>query len=346
MIRLTLPPVNVLWTFAILFGLLSLTSLGVALWQRLDRSHDRTELIQRLQSWWVMLILLAIALLINRGAALVFFAIVSFLSLKEYLSLIPTRRVDRRVLFWAYLAIPIQYTWIAIDWYIMFLIFVPVYVFLFLPMRMMLSGETEGFLKAIGTLHWGLMLTVFSLGHLAYLLMLDPQGNPVGHGAGLLVYLLLLTEGNDIAQYLWGKSLGKRRIVPTISPNKTWEGWLGGLATTTLLAFLGAPFLTPFHPVLAIAIGIVIACAGFIGDVTLSALKRDLGVKDSGNLLPGHGGVLDRIDSLTYTAPLFFHITVFFYYPGGQLMPGSNSVVDSLMNQVKPLLPQLQLPGL
>jgi CDP-diglyceride synthetase len=103
--------------------------------------------------------------------------------------------------------------------------------------------------------------------------------------------------------------------------------------------------LTPFHPALAIAIGIIISCAGFVGDVTLSALKRDLGVKDSGNLLLGHGGVLDRIDSLTYTAPLFFHITVFFYYPGGQLMPGSNSVVDSLMNQLKPLLPHLQLPA-
>ena len=220
----------------------------------------------------------------------------------------------------------------------MFLIFVPIYIFLFLPLRMLLSGETTGFLRAIGTLHWGLMLTVFCLGHLAYLLVLNPQGNTIAGGEGLLLYLLLLTEGNDIAQYLWGKSFGRHPILPKISPKKTWEGWVGGMLTTTAVAIAMAPILTPFHWGYAIALGLMLAAAGFIGDVTVSALKRDLGVKDSGNLLPGHGGILDRIDSLTYTAPLFFHLTVFFYFHAPPLTPGSNSLMDHWFQQL-PSLP-------
>ncbi|MCM1983691.1 phosphatidate cytidylyltransferase [Lyngbya confervoides] len=331
---LLLPPPNVLWTLVVLLALLAIATLAIKGWQWTHPQADLDSLQARMQSWWVILTCLGIALLLNRGAVVCFFALVSFLSLKEYLSLIPTRRVDRRVLFCAYLAIPIQYLWVWTDWYVMFLIFVPVYMFLFLPMRMLISGETEGFLRAIGTLHWGMMLTVFSLGHIAYLLMLNPAGNPGAGGAGLLLYLLILTEGNDIAQYCWGKSLGRHRIVPTLSPNKTWEGWMGGLLTTVLLAIALAPGLTPFPWPVALVLGLLLAMAGFIGDVTLSALKRDLGVKDSGTLLPGHGGILDRIDSLTYTAPLFFHLTVFFYFPAEALAPGSQSIIDQLLRSL------------
>jgi phosphatidate cytidylyltransferase len=201
-------------------------------------------------------------------------------------------------------------------WYVMFLIFVPVYAFLFLPMRMVIAGETQGFLKAIGTIHWGLMLTVFNLGHLAYLLMLPAHGNPIAGSAGLVLYLVFLTEINDIAQYIWGKSWGRHLVTPLVSPHKTWEGLGGGLLTTTILAVAIAPWLTPFDWIHALGIGLIISGAGFVGDVTISALKRDLGVKDSGNSIPGHGGILDRIDSLTYTAPLFFHFTVYFYFQG------------------------------
>jgi phosphatidate cytidylyltransferase len=310
----TLPAPNVFWALGAIFLLLSVTTLFIYVLARKQPDKDHTELKQRMKSWWAIVILFAIALTLSRTSALVFFAFVSFLALKEYLSLIPTRRADRRVLFWAYLAVMIQYYWIAINWYVMFLIFIPVYMFLLLPMRMVLLGETQGFLKAVGTLHWGMMLTVFSLGHIAYLLMLPFSGNPVAGGAGLLLYLVFLTEINDIAQYIWGKTCGRHKVIPKVSPNKTWEGFLGGVATTAALAFALAPWLTPFQPIHALAIGLLIGLAGFIGDVTISALKRDLGVKDSGNLIPGHGGILDRIDSLTYTAPLFFHFTVYFYF--------------------------------
>jgi phosphatidate cytidylyltransferase len=246
--------------------------------------------------------------------SLFLFGFLSFLALKEYLSLIPTRRADRRVLFWTYLAILAQYYWVGIAWYGLFIIFIPVYMFLFLPIRMILIGETEGFLKAAGTLHWGLMTTVFCLSHAAYLLVLPEEVNPAAGGAGLLLFLVFLTELNDILQYIWGKLLGQHKIIPKVSPNKTWEGFLGGVVTTTFVAVLLAPWLTPLNLWQSGFAGILIATAGFFGDVSISAIKRDLGIKDSGNLLPGHGGILDRVDSLTYTAPLFFHFIYYLHY--------------------------------
>jgi phosphatidate cytidylyltransferase len=236
------------------------------------------------------------------------------LALKEYLSLIPTRRADRRVLFWAYAAIPLQYYWVHLEWYGMFIIFIPVYLFLLLPMRMVMIGETKEFLRAAGTLHWGLMMMVFSLSHAAFFLVLDEGKNPLGGGAGLLLYLIFLTQFNDVAQFVSGKLTGRHKIIPKVSPNKTWEGFAGGLVATTTLAALLAPHLTPLSLAESLWAGLLIGCGGFIGDVTISALKRDIGVKDSGTLLPGHGGILDRIDSLTFTAPLLFHFMFYLHY--------------------------------
>ncbi|WP_069470238.1 phosphatidate cytidylyltransferase [Candidatus Marithrix sp. Canyon 246] len=274
----------------------------------------KEELNARLRSWWWMAGIFILAMLMDPIISLIMIGFLSFLAFKEYLSLIPTRRADRRVLLWAYLAIPLQYYWISIAWYGVFIIFIPVYMFLFLPIRMLLIGETQGFLKAAGTLHWGLMITVFCLSHAAYLLVLPDAVNPIAGSAGLLLFLIFLTEFNDVLQYVWGKLLGKHKIIPKVSPNKTWEGFLGGLVTTTLLATLLAPWLTPLTFGQSIFFGALIATAGFFGDVTLSALKRDLGIKDSGNILPGHGGILDRVDSLTYTAPLFFHGLIYLHY--------------------------------
>jgi len=305
---------NVLWALAGVLGLLVLASVIVAILSAVRRDKDYSELRLRVRSWWIMIGIFAGAMLLSPTAAVVFWAFVSFLALKEYLSLIPTRRADRRVLFWAYLAIPIHYYWVGIAWYGMFVIFIPVYMFLLLPLRMVIIGETEGFLRAAGTLHWGMMTTVFSLSHMAYLLVLDPARNPAGGGAGLLLYLVFLTQFNDVAQYTWGKLFGKHKVIPKVSPKKTWEGLIGGNLTTLLLAVLIAPYLTPLNMWQAAGAGLIIGVFGFIGDVTISALKRDIGVKDSGSLIPGHGGVLDRIDSLTYTAPLFFHYVYYLHY--------------------------------
>lgn len=307
-------PISVQIAFMAIGGLLAIASL-VSLWLvRAKPERDYAELRLRIKTWWLIVVVFAVAVLFNRTVSVVVLGLVSFLAFKEYLSLVPTRRADHRVLFWAYLAIPIQFYWVWMAWYGMFIIFIPVFVFLFLPMRMILIGETQGFLRAVGTLQWGLMITVFGLSHAAFMLVLPAEINPAGGVMGLLIYLVFLTEFNDVAQYIWGKSFGKRKISPKVSPNKTVAGFLGGVSTTTALAVLLAPFLTPLAQYEAIGAGLLIGLSGFVGDVTISALKRDIGVKDSGSLLPGHGGILDRLDSLTYTAPLFFHYVYYLYY--------------------------------
>lgn len=297
-----------------IFALLLTASLVVFILKRRSPQRDYAELAARVNSWWVMAGVFAAAMALSPTLSLLFLGLVSFLALKEYLSLIPTRRADRRVLFWAYLAIPLQFWWVATGWYGMFIIFIPVYLFLLLPLRMVVIGETAGFLHAAGSLHWGLMLTVFNLSHMAYLLVLPQATNPAGGGAGLVLFLMFLTQFNDVMQYVWGKTLGRHKIIPRVSPKKTWEGFLGGVATTTVLAWLLAPLLTPLTGWQAPVAGLIIGLAGFVGDVNISALKRDLGVKDSGSLIPGHGGILDRVDSLTFTAPLFFHFLYYLHY--------------------------------
>lgn len=307
-------PDALLWSLSGLFSLLVVASLTVILLRRHSPEKDFSELSQRINSWWIMISIFMLALLWSKRVSLMMFAFVSFLALKEYYSLIPTRRADRRVLFWSYLAIPLQYYWISIDWYGMFIIFIPVFMFLLLPTRMLLTGDTRNFLASLATIHWGLMMMVFSISHVAYLLVLPVNINPAAGGAGLVLYLVFLTQFNDVAQYFWGKLLGKHKIIPKISPNKTWQGFIGGVMTTTVLATALAGFLTPMDLLTGMFAGLLISVSGFLGDVTISALKRDIGVKDSGSLLPGHGGMLDRIDSLSFTAPLFFHFIYYLHY--------------------------------
>lgn len=292
-----------------ILGLLVVAS--VVAWRLTKRgpAEKYLELVQRIRSWWVMVAVFAIAIAIDRRLSIAFFAFVSFLALKEYFSLIPTRRADRRVLFWAYLSIPLQYYWVYRGWYGIFIVFIPVWMALVVPARMVLIGETRDFLRAVGTIQWGVLTMVFGISHQAYLLVLPPEG-----GAALVLYLVVLTQLNDVAQYVWGKTLGRRKVVPTVSPNKTVEGLIGGIVTTTVLSVLLAPLLTPLTQAHAIAAGLMIGAGGFLGDITISAVKRDIGVKDAGTMLPGHGGVLDRINSLTFTAPMFFHFVRFYYY--------------------------------
>jgi phosphatidate cytidylyltransferase len=312
-LHLWIPPA-VLWTLGAIVALLVVASAIVAIMRRGDANDRHAELAARVRSWWFLVFVFAIAISFRRSVAIAFFAVLSFLALKEYLSLIPTRRTDRRVLFWAYLCVPLQYVWIGMHWYNLFLIFIPVWAFLWIAMRMVLRGDTRDFLRAAGTIHWGLMTMVFGLSHLAYLLVL-PEGKPiVAHGAALLLFVVLLTELNDVAQYIAGRTFGRHKVIESVSPKKTVEGLVGGVLVTTAIAFFLAPYLTPLTRGDSIAVGLMIGFGGFIGDVTISAVKRDIGVKDTGTMIPGHGGILDRIDSLLFTAPLFFHFMAFFYF--------------------------------
>lgn len=294
----------------IILGILAFATLIVSV---IFRKKTSQELKDRVYSWWIIIGAFIAGAMLNHTIAMVFFGLISYLSLKEYFTLIPTRRTDRRIIFYAYLSIVFQYWFAGIGWYGMFIIWIPVFLFLLLPFRQVLIGETKGFLENTSRVQWGLMMFVFGLSHLAYMMSLPIlDGHDVG-GKELVLYLVVLTELNDVLQYLWGKALGRHKIIPKVSPNKTVEGFLGAFATLAVLGWAFS-FLTPFSTYHAVVAGMLISGAGFIGDVVISMVKRDIGVKDSGNLLPGHGGILDRVDSLTYTAPLFFHFTYYLYY--------------------------------
>ncbi|GJL95947.1 MAG: phosphatidate cytidylyltransferase [Hyphococcus sp.] len=308
-------PKEVIWAIGVIYALLIGASILTAVLKRRNPGEGTIELSRRVTSWWFMITIFTIAIIIDRIVSTVFLGFMTFLAFKEYLSLIPTRRVDRLILLFAYLAIPLQFYFAHLGRYGLFLTFIPVWMFLFFPMAMTLAGKTEGFLRAVGTLSWGMMITVFALSHTAMLLAAGDSAGPAG-GAGLLLFLVALTQFNDVAQFTWGKLFGKHKIMPKVSPKKTWEGFLGGLVSTAIGAAIAGPFLTPLSVPYAAVAGAMIAIAGFLGDVTISAFKRDLGVKDSGGLIPGHGGILDRVDSLTYAAPVFYHAMHFFVFSG------------------------------
>lgn len=295
-----------------IFSILLLATIAMLLLKKCRPRQNWGELQQRMNSWWIIVILFSLAMISPKWLALTFFGLISFLSLKEYTRLALIRTSKNIPLLWLYAVIPLQYLLIGMSWYGMFLVFIPVYLFLFLPARMVVSGETQGFLHSASVMHWGMMTTVFALSHVAFLLVLPQES--ASEGALLVIFLVALTELNDIAQYLWGKSLGKIRVTPTVSPNKTLAGLLGGIGTTMFLAAIAGPVLTQMNGLYSLGAGLIIGVGGFCGDVVMSAIKRDSGVKDTGNLLPGHGGILDRLDSLIYTAPLFFHFYYYFYY--------------------------------
>jgi len=277
-----------------------------------DDRYD--ELSARVKSWWMMIGVFGVAISLSLSVAISFLALVSFLALKEYFSAVPTRRIDRLPLLFCYLAIPAQFYFVYIAWYGMFILFIPLYMFLLTPLLMLIGQQPRGFLHAAGTMHWGLMLSVFSLSHAAYLLVLPADVNGDAGPAGLLLFLIGLTQLNDVLQYVWGKILGETKIIPKISPGKTVAGCLGGIGSTALIAWQLGPMLTPLTPIESLIAGAIIGGTGFLGDLNVSAVKRDLGIKDMGATIPGHGGIFDRIDSLTFTAPIFFHYLYYLHY--------------------------------
>ena len=306
------------WFFgSVVAALLVATVGGRILLARASDAPSRATMANldtRIKSWWVMTAVFAAAILTGRVGAGVLFAIVSFLALREFITLTPTRRGDHRTLFYGFfVGIPLQYYLVAINWYGLFAILIPVYVFLFIPTRSVLSGDTEHFLERIAEIQWGLMVCVYCVSHAPALLMLDIPGYE-GQNAKLLLYLILVVQMSDVLQYVWGKLTGRHAIAPTVSPNKTVEGFVGGVVSATLLGTALWP-MTPFRPWQAAGMSLVITLMGFAGGLTMSAIKRDRGVKDFGTAIAGHGGILDRIDSVCFAAPVFFHLTRYFFTP-------------------------------
>jgi phosphatidate cytidylyltransferase len=299
----------------VLVVLLVASVVGAIVARRVTSDSARTtvgNLNDRIRAWWVMCAVFAVALLARGVGSVLLFALISFFALREFITLTPTRHGDHRTLLWVFFVVtPIQYWLVWHDWYGLFAIFIPVFAFLLVPTRNALAGDTEHFLERTATIQWALMICVYCVSYAPALLTLEVGGD-VNEDAKLLLFLVIVVQGSDVAQYIWGKLFGRRRIAPTISPNKTWEGFIGGILTATLIG-TGLWRITPFTPWQAALISVVISLMGFAGGLTMSAIKRDRGVKDFGTLIAGHGGVLDRIDSLCFAAPVFFHLTRYFF---------------------------------
>ena len=302
--------------FGVLAGIVALLTLASLVGYMLERRATKPESIAtvrnlnaRTRSWWMMVLVVGGAIMLGDTTTVVLFAILSFMALREFWTLTPSRRGDHYALFLSFFVVlPYHYYLLGTEWYGMFVIFIPVYAFLLLPAVATLMGDTNEFLARSAKVQWGLMLTVFSISHAPALLMLDTAVP----SALLIVYLVIVVQFSDVFQYVWGKLIGRRRFSPNISPSKTIEGLVGG-GLSAILVGMALHRMTPFSPLQAAAVSTVIVVAGFFGGFVLSAIKRDLKAKDWGYIIEGHGGVLDRVDSLTFAAPLFFHVTRYWF---------------------------------
>jgi phosphatidate cytidylyltransferase len=270
------------------------------------------NLIARVSAWWSMVAVFAAAFLLGKNATIAMFAFISFFALREFLTLTPTKMGDRRALSLAFFAmIPIQYVLIATNWYGMFAIFIPVYGFLLLPAISALTQDTEGFLERSAKIQWGVMIAIYCISHLPALLLLDIPGY-AGQNPLLMFYLILVVQMSDVMQYVFGKLFGRTKIAPVVSPSKTVEGFVGG-AVSAILIGAAMFWITPFTPLQSALMAAIIVVMGFLGGLVLSAVKRSIGAKDWGAMIKGHGGVMDRMDSVSFAAPIFFHATRYFF---------------------------------
>ncbi len=297
----------------IILAILVFSSIVLGIWGLFSKSKMLTELKTRTKSWWIMCTLFITATIISNVITYVCIGFLSFAALREFYSVIKLRKSDRAGMLWCYLAIPVQYYLAYRGWYELFIVFIPVFMFVWIPFILVLQGETKMIMSSMAGLPTSLMLCVFGLSHMAYLISLPEIDGFSAGGKGLLLFLIFITQINDVMQFIWGKLIGKHKILPKISPNKTWGGFIGGLISSVFIGYLMS-FLTPLNHWQVIVVSFFIAGVGFVGDVVVSAIKRDMGVKDMGQAIPGHGGVLDRIDSLALTTPIFFHLVYFFAY--------------------------------
>lgn len=293
----------------------SLIGFALSRTTKSDRGRETVaNLNARIRAWWIMVAVFGVAVGTGGVGSIILFFLMSFLAMREFMTLTPTARTDHAAIFWAFFIFaPIQYLLVWMQWYGLFAVLIPVYGFVAITSRMALSGDTERFLERTATVQWGLMACVYCVSHAPALLMLEIPGYR-GNGAVLLFFLVLVAQFNDVMQYVWGKLAGKTPIAPTVSPNKTWGGFIGGTITATAVG-AALYWATPFSPLVAAVMSLSITLLGFAGGLVMSAIKRDRGVKDYGALIAGHGGVLDRIDSLLFAAPVFFHLIRFFYVP-------------------------------
>ncbi|MGB2633798.1 MAG: phosphatidate cytidylyltransferase [Candidatus Acidiferrum sp.] len=306
------------WLYGSVLFLLVISTLIVRILKSRHRDDDSRTSINnfnaRIRAWWKMSAIFAVAVVSGRIGSLILFGIISFLAMREYMTLVPTRRGDHRTLFWSFFVImPMQYYLVGIQWYVLFAIMIPVLACIYIPPSIAIAGDTEHFLERASKIQFGIMVCVYSLSHAPALLLLKIPGFE-GHDARLLLYLVIVDQMSDVLQNVWGKLIGKHKIAWRVSPNKTWEGFAGGVVSATALG-TALWWATPFTPLQSAGMSLMICILGFNGSLVMSAIKRDIGIKDFGVVVEGRGGILDRIDSLCFAAPIFFHLVRYLFVP-------------------------------
>lgn len=300
------------WALFIGIGLVLLLASGIGWYLKRRIAPNQPHAVidnlnARINAWWLMVGAIGGAFLFGETGVLWLFGFVSFIALREFLTISYTRRGDHWALsacFFVFL--PLQYLLIAMDWYGLYSILIPVYAFLLLPILSMFLGDSTRFLERTAKIQWALMICVLCISYVPALLTLDIEGYQ-GRNLLLIAFLVVVVQASDVLQYVFGKLFGKRRIAPNLSPSKTWAGFLGGVASASLLG-MALFWITPFSLVQAAGVSLLICLMGFFGGLVMSAIKRDRGIKDWGQMIEGHGGMLDRLDSICFAAPVFFHV--------------------------------------
>lgn len=311
-------PVEIYLIVLVLSGVMLVASL-IGFMLRYTTHDDRKKLAfenlnSRILAWWIMVFVIGVAGLAGRSAVVLLFALVSLCALREFITVTETERADRAALFASFcIALPMQYLLIWTGWYGLFSIFIPVYGFVVLPILAALTAETSNFLARTAETQWGVMIAVYCVSYVPALWTLSIPGFQ-SRIVLLMAFFLIVTQFSDVFQYIFGKLAGRHRISPRVSPSKTLEGLVGGIICATIV---GASLwrLTPFSPRQAGMMALMICITGFLGGLVMSAIKRDRNIKDWGHLIAGHGGMLDRIDSVCFSAPVFFHLTRYFFTP-------------------------------
>ena len=304
--------------FLILFVILTLVSVGAFLATFRSRGRARDEawhaelrhFRRLLGTSWLMVVVFWVGWAAGDTVATILFALIAFFALREFITLSPTRRADHRSLVLAFFAVlPVQFWLAGTRHFDLFTVFIPVYVFLALPVASALGGDTRGFLERNAKLQWGIMVCVYGLSHIPALLLLDFSSREYGGKSAFLVFfLVIVVQACMLVQHLFTRRLGRPPSLPGVSQSFNWVPWLlGMLAGSTVGAVLS--FITPFDPLQAIAMAFVACAAGSLGHLVMKALKRDRGVPTWGSRasITGANGLLDRVDALCFGAPVFFH---------------------------------------
>ncbi len=302
---------------ACVLAVLAIATIAAQVLKRRALPGDLTiqNLTARINAWWVMVAVIALAFAFGTAGVVILFALCSFAALREFLTLTNTRAADHWALVAAvFVVLPLQYILVGIGWYGLYSVLIPVYAFLFMPILSALRGQSDNFLIRVSEAQWALMIAVFCVSHVPALLSLNIPGYE-GKNLFLIFFLIVVVQSSDVLQYVWGKAIGRRKIAPNLSPSKTLEGLVGGVLSASVL---GAAlfWITPFTISQAFGLSLVITAMGFFGGLVMSAIKRDRGVKDWGHLIAGHGGFIDRLDSVIFSAPIFFHIVRFYWNVG------------------------------